>query len=83
MLSCVLGSLSQAVCASVSSRCMPAAEPETLRWLDPESILSLGSRPSEAVLIMSEGAPSQKEGPGTRILELMEWSPPLGFALYM
>lgn len=47
---------------SVSSKCVlwgcagySVAEPETLRWLDPESILSQGSRPSEAVLIMGAG----------------------------
>lgn len=58
MLSCVSGF----VLRSVSSKCVPwgcagysVAEPETLRWLDPESILSLGSRPSEAVLIMGRG----------------------------
>ena len=35
------------------------AEPETLRCLDHESILYLGARPSEAVLIMSEEARGQ------------------------
>lgn len=72
---------------SVSSKCVlwgcagySVAEPETLRWLDPESILSQGSRPIEAVL-MGGGAPSQEERLGTRILELMVWSP-LGFGLY-